>query len=51
MFICLVQSCYDRILKTGTVTRSAFNLNPNADRHTYDNDVLLTEKSKMSLQV
>jgi len=44
MFICLVQSCYDRILKTGTVTRSAFNLNPSADRHTYDNDVLFDRK-------
>src|SRR5690349_15523545 len=44
MFICLVHSCYDRILQTGTVTRSAFNLNPSADRHTYDNDVLFDRK-------
>jgi len=31
-------------LKTGTVTRSAFNLNPSTDKHAYDNDVLFDRK-------
>ena len=43
MFICLVQYYYDCILKTGTVTRSAFNLNPSAAMHTCD-DVLFDRK-------
>lgn len=42
---------YYCILKTGTVTSSAFNLNHPTYKHTYNNDVLFDKKSKMLLQV